>query len=55
MIDQSFDWPVEKSHCQINIVGRYVLISEIVIFSRVEVFRVRYFIKALENFVPVFA
>ena len=23
----SFDWSVEKCHCQINVVGRYVLIS----------------------------
>ena len=25
--DVSFDWPVEESHCQINVVGGYVLIS----------------------------
>ena len=24
----SFDWSVEKCHCQINVVGRYVLISK---------------------------
>ena len=24
----SFDWSVEKSHCQINVAGRYVLISK---------------------------
>ena len=36
----SFDWSVEKCHCQINVVGKYVLISKwIFIFSLVVVFR----------------
>ena len=46
------DWSVEKSHCQINVVGRHVLISKMnfFIFSRVVVFRGSYFIKAIETF-----
>ena len=28
LIDQGFDWSTEKSHCQINVVGRYVLTSK---------------------------
>ena len=28
----SFDWSVEKSHCQINVVGRYMLISKMIFF-----------------------
>ena len=28
----SFDWSVEKCHCQIDVVGRYVLISKMNIF-----------------------
>ena len=53
----SFDWSVEKCQCQINVVGRYVLISKMnsFIFSRVVAFRGSYFIKAIENFFPVFA
>ena len=52
----SFDWSVEKCHCQINVVGRYVLISKMnFIFSCVVAFRGSYFIKAIENFFPVFA
>ena len=38
----SFDWSVDKFHCQINVVGRYVLISKMnvfKIFSRVVVFK----------------
>ena len=54
VIDKSFDWSVEKSHCQINVVGRYVLISEInfYLFPRRSFERGR-FIKAIENFFPV--
>ena len=29
----SFDWSVEKCHCQINVEGRYVLISEMIFLS----------------------
>ena len=39
-------------YCQINVVGRYVLISKM---NCVVVFRGSYFIKAIENFFPVFA
>ena len=51
------DWSVEKSHCQINVVGRYALISKMnfFIFSSVVVFRGSYFIKAIVNFFRVFA
>ena len=56
MIDQSFDWSVKKSHCQINVVRRYVLTSKMNFsFFPVVVFRGSYFIKAKENFFPVFA
>ena len=51
----SFDWSVEKCHCEIDVVGRYVLISKMnvfSIFSRVVAFRGSYFIKAIENFFP---
>jgi len=53
----SFDWSVEKCHCEIyNVAGRYILISKMkVFFSCDVVFRGSYFIKAKENFFPVFA
>ena len=53
----SFDWSVEKSHCQINVEGRYVLLSKMnffFIFSHVVVFRGSYFIIERENIFPVF-
>ena len=54
--DVSFDLSVEKCHCQINVVGKYVLISKMnfYLFPRCS-FRGSYFIKAIENFFPVFA
>ena len=50
----SFDWSVEKCHCQINVIGRYVLISKMnfFTFSCVVVFTGSYFIKAIETFLP---
>ena len=53
----SFHWSVEKCHCGINVVGKYVLISKMnsFILSSVIVFRGSYFIKAIENVFPVFA
>ena len=45
----SFDWSVEKFHCQINVVGSYVLISKMnffKIFSHTVVLRGRLFCKS---------
>ena len=53
----SFDWSVEKCNCQINAVGRYILISKMnfFIFSHIVLFRGSYFLKAIEKVFPVFA
>ena len=32
--NESFDWSVNNCHCQINVVGRYVLISKMFFFLK---------------------